>query len=145
MPVRFLFQVKKFDISKKRLLKSWITSCALKERKTIEDLSFVFCSDEYLHNLNVTYLSHDTLTDVITFEYSKGEAISGEVYISKDRVKDNSIKYSSTFELELYRVMIHGFLHLCGYKDKSKSDIVTMRRKEDSYLSLLKNVSRETQ
>ena len=102
----------------------------------MKDLSFIFCDDMELLNKNSKYLNHDTLTDILTFDYSENNNISGDIYISIDRVKENAKTYKVTFENELDRVMIHGVLHLLGYKDKSKKDQKAMREKEDFYLSL---------
>jgi probable rRNA maturation factor len=140
MPIDFFVQIDHFKFSNKRIIKSWIITCSKKEAKQIDLLNIVFCSDDYLHELNLTYLRHDTLTDIVTFDYSNGNKIAGEIFISIDRVLENSAKYSTEFSDELHRVIIHGVLHLCGYKDKKKGDKVQMRKKEDSYLSLLEKM-----
>ena len=97
----------------------------------------MFCDDNYLHKLNVDFLQHDTLTDIISFDYSVGKELHGDIFISIERVKDNAQDLGVDFETELHRVMIHGILHYCGYKDKSKEDKMVMRQKEDFYLSKL--------
>ena len=125
-----------FQLRHKTVLKSWIKKVVGKEGKKMKDLSFVFCDDMELLNKNSKYLNHDTLTDILTFDYSENNNISGDIYISIDRVKENAKTYKVTFENELDRVMIHGILHLLGYKDKSKKDQKAMREKEDFYLSL---------
>ena len=107
------------------------------ELREIGDIAFVFCDDNYLHKINLEFLEHNTYTDIITFDYSVGSQIVSEIYISVDRVADNAKKYSQTFEDEIHRVMIHGILHLCGYKDKLAEDKQIMRDKENHYLSLL--------
>jgi rRNA maturation RNase YbeY len=112
------------------------------ENKVLKDLSFVFTDDEYLLEVNKQYLDHDYYTDVITFDYSVFPLVSGDIMISLDRVKDNADSLGLNFELELYRVVFHGLLHLCGYKDKQKEDVALMRSKEDFYIN--KFVSRET-
>ncbi|PKP45563.1 MAG: rRNA maturation RNase YbeY [Bacteroidetes bacterium HGW-Bacteroidetes-11] len=117
--------------------RTWIIECITTEGKENGDISFVFCSDEFLHKMNVEYLSHDTLTDVITFDYTEDGIISGDIFISIPRVKENASVYSKDFIEELNRVMIHGVLHLCGYKDKSSKDSKLMRQKEDEKLLLL--------
>jgi len=125
-----------FQLRHKAVLKSWIKEVVGKEGKKMKDLSFIFCDDMELLNKNSKYLNHDTLTDILTFDYSENNNISGDIYISIDRVKENAKTYKVTFENELDRVMIHGILHLLGYKDKSKKDQKAMREKEDFYLSL---------
>ena len=105
------------------------------EGKQFESLDYIFCSDEYLLEINQTYLKHDDLTDIITFNLSDGGGIlKGEIYISVERVLDNSILFNTTFRDELARVVFHGALHLCGYEDKGKKEQVEMRKKEDYYL-----------
>jgi probable rRNA maturation factor len=104
----------------------------------LEELNYIFCSDEYLHQMNLTYLNHDTLTDIITFDNSEAEQIiEGDIFISIDRVKENSEEFDVLFETELHRVLVHGLLHLFGYKDKSEREKVLMREKEEACLSLL--------
>ena len=111
---------------------------AKEELREIGGIAFVFCDDNYLHKINLEFLKHDTFTDIITFDYSAGNEIISEIYISVDRVEDNAKKYSQTFEDEIHRVIIHGVLHLCGYKAKLAADKQIMRDKENHYLSLLK-------
>ena len=125
-----------FQIFNKRTLASWIKRVANKEGATVGDLNFIFCSDKFLLEKNKTYLQHNSLTDIITFNYSDKHNISGDVFISIDRVKENALLFSESFENELKRVIIHGVLHLLGYKDKSKKEKTIMRNKEDFYLSL---------
>jgi rRNA maturation RNase YbeY len=102
-------------------------------------LSFIFCSDDYLHQINVEYLHHDTLTDVITFEYTaaNSDAIEGDIFISIDRIKENAAEFQVPFEVELHRIMVHGTLHLLGYSDKSPNDKALMTEKENFYLQQL--------
>jgi probable rRNA maturation factor len=114
-----------------------IKALAKQELREIGDIIFVFCDDNYLHKINLEFLDHDTYTDIITFDYSVGNEIVSEMYISVDRVAENAKKYSQTFENEIHRVIIHGVLHLCGYKDKLSEDKQIMRDKENHYLSLL--------
>ena len=114
-----------------------IEALAKEELREIGDIAFVFCDDNYLHKINLEFLEHDTYTDIITFDYSVGNEIISEIYISVDRVVDNAKKYSQTFEDEIHRVIIHGILHLCGYKDKLAEEKQIMRDKENHYLSLL--------
>lgn len=113
---------------------AWIESVVKKERKILGDLQYVFCSDEFLHGINIQYLNHDTLTDIITFDYTSGDVVSGEVYISIERVKENAESLGNSFEDELDRVIIHGVLHLCGYLDKTAEQKKVMRGKEDACL-----------
>lgn len=126
----------------KKSLKEYLKSLASSEDKQLNDLSIVFTDDDYLLEVNKQYLSHDYYTDVITFDYSEGNHVSGDIMISLPRVKENADTLKVSFEEELYRVVFHGLLHLCGYKDKLPADEQLMRKKENIYLSLF--VSRET-
>ena len=108
----------------------------LNESKTVGELSFVFCTDEYLLEKNIQFLGHDTFTDIITFDYCDGDIINGDIFVSVERVTENASTFGVCFEDELDRVLIHGVLHLAGYQDKNKEEINTMREKEDFYLSL---------
>ena len=128
-------------VSKKQL-KQFVKDLVSEEGKMLKDLSLVFTDDDYLLEVNKQYLNHDYFTDVITCDYSSFPEVSGDVMISLDRVKDNSMSLNLSFDQEFYRVVFHGVLHLCGYKDKSKEDALLMREKEDYYLDLF--VSRET-
>lgn len=120
-----------------RSTRSWLNAVAASENKSIGGLNYIFCSDPYLLNINKDYLGHDTLTDIITFDNSEsGDLIEGDIYISVDRVRENALKFQVTFNKELHRVMVHGLLHLLGYKDKSINQKKTMRKKESGYLSL---------
>jgi len=125
---------------KKRRTSNWIKETILLEEKIVGDVSFIFCSDNYLLEVNKKYLTHDYYTDIITFDYVEGELISGDIFISTDRVKENAKEFSTTTENELNRILIHGILHLLGYKDKIKKDKELMTFKEDIYLNVL-NVS----
>ena len=116
--------------------RTWIIYIASQKSKEISELNFIFCSDPYLHKLNVDYLQHDTLTDIITFPYSEDETIAGDIFISVDRVKENAQKFETSFLKELKRVMAHGVLHLCGYKDKSDDEKKEMRLQEDKAIQL---------
>jgi rRNA maturation RNase YbeY len=126
----------------KKDLKEAVKNLAIQEGKVLKDLSLVFTDDEYLLEVNKQYLNHDYFTDVITFDYSSFPEVSGDVMISLDRVKDNAQSLNQSYELEFYRVVFHGVLHLCGYKDKTDADIQVMRAKEDFYINRF--VSRET-
>lgn len=134
MATSFITQNIKFNLKNKTSLKSWIAFIIQKEKKELGEINYVFMSDEDLIKTNIEFLNHYTYTDIITFDYSEGELINSDIYISIDRVKENATKFNTTFENELHRVMIHGVLHLCGYKDKSKKDAELMRKKENYYL-----------
>ena len=125
-----------FQLLKKPPLSNWIKKTVEIEGKTLGTVTYVFCSDDYLHKMNVEHLNHDTLTDIITFPYNDNP-IEGDIFISIDRVKDNALDFNTTFDNELHRVMIHGILHLCGYKDKTEEDEKRMRQKEDECLARL--------
>ena len=127
---------------KKNDLKKFAKEICLLESKAAGDLSFVFTDDDYLLEVNKQYLQHDYYTDVITFDYSVGNVVSGDIMISLERIRDNAQQLSIAFESEFFRVCFHGVLHLCGYKDKSNADEKAMRAKEDYYLKMF--VSRET-
>lgn len=124
-----------FEVSNADTTAAWLSSIISQENYNEGEVSIVFCDDAFLHKLNVEFLNHDTLTDVISFDYSVGKEIHGEIFISIERVKENAIEFNQTFNSELSRVMAHGVLHYCGYKDKSKSDAVSMRSKEEFYLN----------
>ncbi len=140
MPIRFFSEEIDFTVSSPRKLVRWIKASAKRERREVNDINFIFCQDKYLLRINRDYLKHKTFTDIITFDYSEGTLIQGDIFISWERVLENSSKYECFPEDELHRVMIHGILHLCGYKDKKASDITVMRKKEEAYLSLWKKM-----
>lgn len=120
----------------------WIEKVAEDEQcRLAADINFIFCSDNYLHQLNIDYLEHDTLTDIITFPYNQPPLISGDIFISIDRVKENARLYNVPFAQELHRVIIHGILHLCGYRDKTTDEQAAMRTKENEALQLLDALS----
>ena len=125
-----------FNIEDTKALSHWISEIILHENHELGDLTYVFCDDAYLHKLNVQFLNHDTLTDIISFDNSLGKQIHGEIYISVERVKENAGTYQVAFLEELHRVIIHGVLHFCGYKDKTKKQQETMSRKENEALGL---------
>jgi rRNA maturation RNase YbeY len=125
-----------FVLPQKRLYKQWIEQTALSHGKTIGELTYLFCSDEYLLEMNKTYLQHDYYTDIITFDYSEENKISGDLFISVERVKDNALKIGVSLQNEMQRVVIHGVLHLCGFKDKEKTDVQIMRKMEEKALLL---------
>lgn len=125
-----------FSLKEKTATINWIKKVIKKEGKQCGELLYTFCSDKYLLQINKTFLKHNTLTDIITFDYSSKGIISGEIYISVERVKENAAIYKQAFNKELKRVIIHGVLHLCGYKDKPEGLKKKMRQKEDDTLSL---------
>lgn len=133
-----------FLLEDEKILYKWLRLLIERMEKELHSLNFIFCSDEFLYKLNVEFLDHDTLTDVITFYYSPQPVINGEIYISIDRVKENASKYKVSFLNELHRVMAHGLLHLIGFGDKSEEDIVLMRNKENEALELLTSMFNET-
>lgn len=126
-----------YTVKHKKILRDWIEQTITKERKSLGEISFNLCSDEYLLSVNKEHLNHDYYTDIITFDFCENSIISGDIYISIDRVKENAKQEKKTTTNELHRVIIHGVLHLCGYKDKKPADTRVMRQKEDFYLSLL--------
>lgn len=126
-----------FQLENEQKLIDWINITIQQEEKSATEITYVFCSDEYLYQMNLDYLNHDTYTDIITFDYTENLFVSGDIFISIDRVKENAIKFNTTFLNELSRVIIHGVLHLVGYKDKTTEQKQVMRSKEDFYLTLL--------
>lgn len=114
---------------------SWISEAILAEGFKEGEINYIFCSDDYLHQMNVDFLGHDTLTDIISFDYTIGKEVHGDIYISVERVNENALDFKVSFSDEMARVIIHGVLHYCGYKDKSEADEKQMRVKEDYYLS----------
>ncbi|MCT4575238.1 MAG: rRNA maturation RNase YbeY [Alphaproteobacteria bacterium] len=134
--INFNFETE-FSLESEDVISSWISEVIINEGCKEGELNYIFCDDEYLHKLNVQFLEHDTLTDIISFDYSVGKELHGDVFISVDRVKDNAEDLDVNFNDELHRVMIHGVLHYCGYKDKDEEEIKVMRAKEDFYLNKL--------
>jgi probable rRNA maturation factor len=126
-----------FKLSQKTKLKQWIKTVTEKEKHRLGSVNYIFCTDDELLEINIRHLNHNTLTDIITFDYTEGTTINSDIFISVDRVAENAQKFKVSFEEELHRVMIHGILHLCGYKDKSKADAELMRKKENWALKLL--------
>lgn len=129
-----------YTLQNKKIIRQWILQTSGLENKVVGDINVVFTSDSYLHRLNVRHLRHDALTDIITFDYSSENQISGDIFISIERVKENASEYNIPFLVELRRIIIHGILHLLGYKDKTKVQKIEMRAKEDYYLSLLPRI-----
>lgn len=135
--INFFSHEVRFTLKNPRKVKSWIKGVVDKEGATIQEINYIFCSDSYLLSLNQGFLKHNTFTDIITFDNSEGSSsLEGEIYISIERVKENAKKYNVPIEDELSRVMIHGVLHLLGFKDKKPSEKALMRKKEEACLSL---------
>lgn len=133
--IRFFKEDTSFELSEKQRVKAWIKSIATQEGKQMGELSYIFCSDEYLLQVNREYLDHDYYTDIITFDNAEEEGvIEGDIFVSIDRVRDNATTLQVPFETELRRVLAHGVLHLCGYKDKTPIDEQLMRAKENFYI-----------
>lgn len=123
-----------FKLSNEQDVSLWISKVIVSEGCREGDINYIFCSDNYLYDINVKYLNHNTLTDIISFDYSVGKELHGDIYISIDRVNDNANDYNVEFFEELKRVMVHGVLHYCGYKDKTENDKSIMRTKENQYI-----------
>lgn len=139
--VKFFYKDIRVDLPQKIKLKNFVKSIFKEEKKNLSELKIIFCRDEYLLQLNKSFLNHDTLTDIITFNLSKRlQNIDSEIYISIERVKENCLKFNMPFLYELYNVIFHGVLHLCGYNDKTKDEVKEMRKKEKSYLSKYLNM-----
>ena len=124
------------QLKHKLALKRWIRDQILAENREVGTINVIFCSDAYLLEVNRTHLNHDYYTDIITFDYCQDKVVSGDLYISSERVLENSSTFKKSIQEETHRVIIHGVMHLCGYKDKTKSEALTMRKKEEN--SLLK-------
>ena len=120
-----------FKLQDESLYSNWISRVILSENKKEGDINYVFCDDEYILQINQQYLNHDYYTDIISFDYTVGNELHGDIFISVDRVRENALDYNTSFEDELKRVIIHGVLHYCGYKDKTEKDEQLMRSKED--------------
>jgi probable rRNA maturation factor len=135
MRVQLFYLSKNFKLTDRTRLKHFVHAIFTKHKKDLGNLNYIFCSDEYLLGINKQHLKHNFYTDIITFDLSESKiTVNGEIYISVDRVKDNAEVLSVAFKEELHRVVFHGALHLCGFKDKSSSDIRRMRRAEDLLL-----------
>lgn len=134
--IQYFYEDTDFVFRGKTLNSKWLRLVAESEIKRIGSISVIFCSDNYILDVNQKYLQHDYFTDIITFDYCEGDRLSGDLFISVDSVKENSIEYGTEFEDELNRVIVHGLLHLTGYDDHTDEDISVMRSKENYYLSL---------
>lgn len=141
MAINFFSEDVKFTLPNKLKRKTWLKNIAKTEGLKINELSYIFCSDEYLHRMNLDYLDHDTFTDIITFDNSEEERlIDGDIFISIDRVRENAKQLKFSEETELSRVISHGLFHLMGYKDKTKTQILEMREKEESAIKLFNKI-----
>jgi probable rRNA maturation factor len=125
-----------FELTDEKAISDWLSSVIISEEKKEGDISYIFCDDEYLLEINQQYLDHDTLTDIISFDYSVGKELHGDVFISVERVRDNAADFEVSFEEELLRVLSHGILHYCGYNDKTEADEIVMRQKEDEKIKM---------
>jgi len=136
MAINFFEEGINAKLKQRRRIKQWVNEIAAAKGFRIQSLNYVFCSDDYLYNINLTYLKHDTYTDIITFDQSEREGVlEGDIFISVDRVTDNASKQGERYGTELLRVIAHGLLHLCGYKDKTSSEKQRMRNEEDIALA----------
>ena len=134
--VSYFFEETDFKFKNRRLNNAWLKTVAGSEIKKLGDINIIFCSDNYILDVNQRYLQHDYFTDIITFDYCEGDVLSGDLFISVDSVRENSVFYGTDFENELNRVIVHGLLHLIGYDDHTDEDIRTMREKENYYLEI---------
>ena len=125
-----------FELPNESQISKWLSNVILSENKKEGDINYIFCFDEYLLEINQQYLDHDTLTDIISFDYCVGNELHGDIFISVERVRENASDFDVKFEEELLRVMAHGILHYCGYKDKSEDDEKLMRQKEEDKIQL---------
>jgi probable rRNA maturation factor len=135
----FTEDVKEVRMPKKKV-RAWVNQCITSSNKITGDINYIFCSDEYLKQINIEYLNHDYYTDIITFNYNEGEQVSGDIYISLDRVRDNANEFKVNFHTELQRVIIHGILHLVGLDDKDEKEKEEMRKAEDEYMDLYNQI-----
>lgn len=134
--ISYYFQDTDFSFRDRRRTNEWLRIAAESEIRRVGDISVIFCSDNYILDINQRYLKHDYFTDIITFDYCEGDRLSGDLFISVDSVRENAVEFGTDFKDELNRVIIHGLLHLVGYDDHTEEDIKVMRSKENYYLSL---------
>ena len=125
-----------FELQNESDFSKWLSEVILSENKKEGEINYIFCDDDYLLEINQQYLDHDTLTDIISFDYSVGNEINGDIFVSVERVKENASDYNVTFQEEIQRVLVHGILHYCGYKDKTESDELVMRAKEEEKMKM---------
>ncbi|WP_299678225.1 rRNA maturation RNase YbeY [uncultured Tenacibaculum sp.] len=126
-----------FELTDEKRTSEWIIKCIEEENHELGEVNYIFCDDTYLHKINVEFLQHDTFTDIISFDYSLGKLVSGDIFISIERVKENASKFEVSFQEELHRVIIHGILHYMGFKDKTDNEKQIMRDKENTCLKVL--------
>ncbi|RMB63203.1 rRNA maturation RNase YbeY [Dokdonia sinensis] len=124
-----------FEFEESAFAKAWLEKVIAAEEKELGEINYIFCDDEYLHKINMDFLNHDTYTDIISFDYSQGAVLSGDIYVSTQRVEENAKTFKAAFKEEFFRVLVHGILHYCGYKDKTEDQAKEMRDKEDYYLN----------
>ena len=136
MAIHFSVEKEGFRLKEKTKLKAWITSIIKRDDKKVGDIAYMFCGDDQVLEANISYLEHDTYTDIITFDYVEGDVVSGDILISVDRIKDNAQTFGCAFEQELHRVIIHGILHLLGVGDKTDEEAKMMRKREEEALKL---------
>lgn len=134
--VRYFFEDTNFQFKPKRLTSTWLKTVAESEIRRLGEVNVIFCSDNYILDINQRYLQHDYFTDIITFDYCEGNILSGDLFISVDSVRENALEYGTEFPEELNRVIVHGLLHLIGYDDHTEEDVSMMRSKENYYLDL---------
>ena len=145
MAIYFFNEGIQFKLLQKRELKTWLVILAEGKKFQIHELNYIFCTDENLLGLNMTYLNHDTYTDIITFDQSEtADQLEADIYISIDRVRENAKTLKTAFQTELFRVISHGLLHLCGYKDKTETEKQIMRAEEEKALKLFENMNKST-
>ena len=125
-----------FELHNEPDFSKWLSAVILSENKKEGEINYIFCDDDYLLEINQQYLDHDTLTDIISFDYSVGNELNGDIFVSVERVKENASDFNFTFHEEIQRVLVHGILHYCGYKDKTESDELVMRSKEDEKMKM---------
>lgn len=138
--VRYFCEDVKFTFKDKLANNRWLKTVAGSEMKKLGDVNIIFCSDNYILDVNLRFLQHDYFTDIITFDYCEGSTLSGDLFISVDSVRENSVEFGTEFDEELHRVIVHGLLHLIGYDDHTEEDQKTMRAKENYYLSMRESV-----
>ena len=141
MAVYFSYGDIEFTLGNQELIKDWISAIIFRHNKKVGKINYLFCSDQMVYDMNLRFLNHDTLTDIITFDYVNGNLISGDITISIDRVGENATLFDTSFEHELHRVIIHGVLHLLGFKDKTPDDAAIMRAKENESLQILDSMT----
>lgn len=139
--LHFFSETDDFTLDTPQIYADWLNACVEKENYKIDEINFIFCDDEYLLEINKKHLNHDYYTDIITFDYSNDDNLSGDIFISIERVADNAFEFNSSFEIELCRVMIHGLLHMMSYNDKTPEEKTSMREKENEHLNLIYSIN----